>query len=760
MARKITFTYLFLGILWIVVSDLLLGNWSAANAKEQAEILTNIIKGVSYVTVTAALLYWYLRVQFKLRAEKEAQFLHLFQDHPNPMLVCNVNGQIEAVNPAAEKLYGLSASQLLKQDFHGLSGGGEFSENANGEIQKHHHAGGETIAVRVHFKSTRFYGHDSYLVILNDIAEEQRMRSQNESLHKEVKLKESYLFSLVEAQSTYLIRIDMQGKFLFRNKAFLTLFGHSTGLQQPLYLPEFLPGAEQKKLNRLLAKCAQSPGKNFTILLQLSLVETLNRVTDWEFVAITDENGQVTEFQGVGKDVTDKLHYLEQLSAYKEQLEGILRTLKDVVWSVDALTFEIRYLNPAAKAFYGRSPEEFYANASLWLQAIVEEDRAKVLEHTEKVKLTGSGEIEYRIQRPDGSIRYLRDRSVLVTDEKGQPRTINGIATDITELVSSQRNVRVMNTQMQTILETMTDAFFTLDEKQCFQIVNKSMEKLIGHDRNELKGKSFEHYFGESGNLIYGPIFDRSFATKEVQEQQLYDHHLGKWFAIAVYPIPNGVAVFINDQTDNHLLQEALIREQRNLEGLINNTTDHIWSVDRQLRLITANNAFKERFRSIFGIDALVGETVLNENQPEIYFHSWKELYTRALCGEAFITVQSREIDGKTFYSEISFYPIRDAHGEVSSIGCFGKDITDRTEKEMKIKQQNEQLLEIAWIESHKLRAPLANMLGLIELLNLQPPGEEQQELREKLNLSCQELDAIIHEIVHKANAVSYFSKN
>ncbi len=760
MAKKISFTYLFIGILWIVVSDLLLGDWATADAESQAEIITNISKGILYVTVTAALLYWYLRVQFRIRAEKESQFLHLFQDHPNPMLVCDENGQLEAVNPAAVNLYGMSEYQLLLQDYEKLSLGSTFNESANGQIQEHLHASGNRVAVRVHFKRTRFYGHASYLIILNDIAEEQRIRSQNESLHKEVKLKESYLFSLVEAQSTYLIRIDLHGKFLFRNKAFLQLFGHSAGLQQPQYLPELLLKTEHKKLNALLAKCSESPGKNFAILLQLSLVETLNRVSDWEFVAITDENGRVTEFQGVGKDVTDKLQYLEQLSAYKEQLEGILRTLKDVVWSVDAVTFEIRYLNPAAKAFYGRSPEEFYANSNLWMQAIVAEDREKVMQHTEKVKRTGSGEIEYRIRRTDGSIRYLRDRSVLVKDEKGKPRTINGIATDITELVSSQRDVHRMNNQIQTILETMTDAFFTLDENQYFQAVNKSMEKLLGRNRQELIGQSFGQFFGETGSLIYGPVFEQTFTSKEGVKKELYDQHLNKWLALAVYPLSKGVAVFINDQTDNHQLQEALIREQRNLEGLINNTNDHIWSVDRELRLITFNNAFKERFKSIFGIEAKAGELVLYENQPQIYFNSWKKLYERALSGEAFVTIQSSEIDGKTYYSEISFYPIKDSHGAIGSIGCFGKDITDRTEKEMKIKEQNEQLLEIAWIESHRLRAPLANMLGLIELLNMQPPGDVELELREKLNLSCLELDKIIHEIVHKANAVSYFSKN
>lgn len=759
MASRIALTYFLLGILWIVVSDLLLGNWGEADLNQQDEIRANIGKGMLYVSVTAILLFWYVRRQFAIREQKETQFRHLFEEHPNPMIVCNDSGLIEAANPAAALLYGYEKGQLLGLNYAEISGGQEIKEVKN-EGHQHKHASGKKISVRVNIKPTRFYNHFSWLILLIDIEEEQRVRDQNLSLHKEIKLQENYLYSLIEAQSTYLIRINLQGKFIFRNKAFLSLFGNSAGLQQPQNLPELLSAQDNKKLTSLLAKCVQLPGKNYAILLQMSLLEGFNRITDWEFLAITDENGNVTEFQGVGRDVTDKLQYLEQLSAYKEQLEGILRTLNDVVWSVDAENFQIRYLNAAAKQFYGRAPEEFYANAALWMQAIVPEDREAVLKHSEMVKETGSGEIEYRIKRLDGTIRHIRDRSVLVKDEKGKPRTINGIATDITDLVTSQRDVRRMNEQISTLLETMTDAFFTLDDQLCFKEVNKSMEKLIGKNRDELKGESFEKYFGEVGMLIYGPLFDASFATKNVQKKQFFDQHHERWFSLAVYPIPSGLAVFINDQTDNFRLQQALIKEQRNLEGLINNTADHIWSVDQNLCLITGNNAFKARFKSIFKVEAKIGEPVLREDQPKNYFNDWKELYERALQGEAFTSVQTRELNGKTYYSEISFNPIIDEKGVISSIGCFGKDITDRTEKELKIKEQNALLLEIAWIESHKLRAPLANMLGLIELLNLQSPSDDQDHLREKLEVSCQELDKIIHEIVHKANAVSYFSKS
>jgi len=760
MVRKTTLIYLLLGIGWIVVSDLLLGDWWGADPEKQKEILINIGKGILYVSVTSSLLFIYLSAQLRKREQKEEQFLHLFKDHPNPMLVCGKNGLLEAVNPAAAKLYGYSETELLTINYHELSNGSVLSETANGTIQQHKNKQGAHIAVRGYFKTTHFYGaSSSWLIVLIDTTEEERIRSQNASLNKEVKLQESYLYSFIEAQSTFLIRIDVQGKFLFRNKAFLSLFGQSIGMQLPQYLPELLQTSEHKKLNTLLAKCTESPGKNYTILLQMSLAQTLNRTTEWEFLAIQDENGVITEIQGIGRDVTDKLQYLEQLSAYKEQLESILRTLNDVVWSIDADSMKIRYLNAASKQLYGRGPEEFYDNGSLWLQIVLTEDRERVLQHTEKVKLSGSGEIQYRIKRPDGSIRHIRDRSVLVNDEKGKPRTINGIATDITALVSSLEDVKKVNDQVKTLLETMTDAFFSLDENLRFNEVNTSFEKLLGKNRSELKGSSFESCFSESGLLIYVPLFDACLRSNQLQEKNVFDQHLHKWFSLSVYPVPGGLAVFISDQTDNHLLQEALVNEQRNLEGLINNTSDYIWSVDRNLRLITGNDAFKAHFKSLFGIEALPGEAILPENQPIPDTNDWQQRYNRALKGESFISVQSREFGHKTYYNEISFYPIRNANGAVSSIGCFGKDITDRKEKEMKIKEQNEQLREIAWIESHKLRAPLANMMAIIELLNLQPSDIEYRELREKLSYSCYELDSLIREVVNKSNALSYFAK-
>ncbi len=763
MAKKITLTYLFVGVAWILVSDTLFGGWlSSYYDHEEQELMVNIIKGLLYVMVTAAILYAYLRTQFHIRKKADEEFRHLFDDNPNPMLVCTNAGAIEAANDAAAALYGYTRTELIGMAFHNLFiqyGPSSLKQSTWGEVQEHRAKDGRSLSLRVHVRETNFHGANSWLLLLVDMNEERLMRNQNETLHKQVYQNERYLHSLIEAQTTYLIRTDLKGRFSFRNKAFLTLFGNSQGIQQPDNLYNMIESPEVKKLAALFKQCVASPGKNYSTLLQLSLVSSLNRITEWEFIAIRSED-DIIEIQGVGKDVTDKLQYLEQLSSYKEQLESILRTVNDVVWSVDAQTYQIRYLNAAVLKIYGRSPEEFYENSALWFDMITKEDRPRMAEHTSYIKSVGAGEIEYRIVRADGSVRHLRDRSVLVRDDKGQPRTINGIATDITELRHSQEDVRKINDQINTILETMNDAFYSLDDQLRITAVNKSFEKMMSRSREELIGTPIRQWFVETNETVYQPLFERALKNGKVIEERIFDHHLKKWLEMAIYPVQSDLAVFSIDRTENHLLQQALEKEQRNLEGLINNTADPIWSVDRQLKLITANEAFKNRFKLLFGFRPEEGQLVLLERQDTDKYREWETAYQRALTGEAFRIVMERVIKGRTHFNEVSFYPIRGEHNHITSIGCYGKDITEKMEKDLRIQKQNEQLMEIAWIESHKLRAPLANILGLIELLEINPGQAERADLYEKLQHSGQVLDEVIREVVERANAVSYLQKH
>ena len=73
----------------------------------------------------------------------------------------------------------------------------------------------------------------------------------------------------------------------------------------------------------------------------------------------------------------------------------------------------------------------------------------------------------------------------------------------------------------------------------------------------------------------------------------------------------------------------------------------------------------------------------------------------------------------------------------------------------MKIQEQNNKLTEIAWIQSHKVRGPVASILGLAELFNYNPNEYEYNyEIIDRIKQATNDLDTIIREIVKKTSTL------
>jgi anti-anti-sigma factor len=134
------------------------------------------------------------------------------------------------------------------------------------------------------------------------------------------------------------------------------------------------------------------------------------------------------------QSLAERMHAEHRVqSASEERLDSILNTLDDIVWSQSPTTFDVFYLNPAAEAIYGRPVADFMADAELWLRVVHPEDLEQVLGFLPAILAAGAAQLEYRILRSDGEIRWLHDRGHTVRDATGTIIRIDGIATDITE---------------------------------------------------------------------------------------------------------------------------------------------------------------------------------------------------------------------------------------------------------------------------------------------------------------------------------------
>jgi len=97
-----------------------------------------------------------------------------------------------------------------------------------------------------------------------------------------------------------------------------------------------------------------------------------------------------------------------------------------------------------------------------------------------------------------------------------------------------------------------------------------------------------------------------------------------------------------------------------------------------------------------------------------------------------------------------------DHHGNIIGVNCIVRDITEQRMQLLKIQQQNERLKEIAWIQSHKVRGPVASILGLISLVRQESEDPHNFEIVEMLHKATEDLDNIIREVVAKTNDIDY----
>lgn len=134
----------------------------------------------------------------------------------------------------------------------------------------------------------------------------------------------------------------------------------------------------------------------------------------------------------------------------------------------------------------------------------------------------------------------------------------------------------------------------------------------------------------------------------------------------------------------------AIKKNWANLEGLVNNTTDLIWSVDQKMCFIAFNDAYHSHFESLLSHSVKPGDSALALiSAPDV--HKWKKRYLKALSGRLFKEEECYVLAGHKHCFEFNFTPIL-LDGRIIGAACFGRDITARCRMEEELKRGATQL--------------------------------------------------------------------
>ncbi|HEY9599201.1 MAG TPA: PAS domain S-box protein, partial [Cyanophyceae cyanobacterium] len=171
-------------------------------------------------------------------------------------------------------------------------------------------------------------------------------------------------------------------------------------------------------------------------------------------------------------DSTERQQAEAELRKSEQKFRQLAENIHEVFWMTDADWRQLLYVSPAYEQIWGRSCESLYGNLQSFLEAIHPDDRQRVLTHLEH-NATRTFDIEYRILRPDGSIRWIKDRGFPIRNEFGEIYRRAGTAKDITEHKEVEAMLRRVNEELEIRVQERTADLKQANERLQWELLER-----------------------------------------------------------------------------------------------------------------------------------------------------------------------------------------------------------------------------------------------------------------------------------------------
>ena len=239
--------------------------------------------------------------------------------------------------------------------------------------------------------------------------------------------------SLVEQMPVGVFRKDASGRYVFVNSAFCQLRG--TTPEQFLGKSPAELGAAENAFKVDAMKHHEEimrTGRSIEVLDEYHRPD--GKVLHLHVVKspVFDTSRQIIGSQGVVLDVTGQRQAEADLRESETRFRQAVENIREVFWMTDPGKQAVLYVSPAYEEIWGRTCRSLHENPRQWLEAIHPDDRARVLAAATEKQARGDYDESYRISRPDGTLRWIRDRAYPIRNEAGQVDRIVGTAEDIT----------------------------------------------------------------------------------------------------------------------------------------------------------------------------------------------------------------------------------------------------------------------------------------------------------------------------------------
>jgi len=202
-----------------------------------------------------------------------------------------------------------------------------------------------------------------------------------------------------------------------------------------------------------------------------------------------DELGVLTTgFNRMLEDIQERDSKLQQAYGELRQSEQRFRQFAEAVsqvfWMTDPDKHETLYVSPGYEAIWGRTCASLYETPQSRIEAVHPQDQERVRHALSALRNGGAYGEEYRVVRPDGSIRWVRDRAFPVRDASGKLVRLAGIAEDVTERKVAEAAIL----RQAELLDLAREGIYVRDIPGTITLWNHGAEQMYGWTRQEAEG--------------------------------------------------------------------------------------------------------------------------------------------------------------------------------------------------------------------------------------------------------------------------------
>jgi len=351
-------------------------------------------------------------------------------------------------------------------------------------------------------------------------------------------------------------------------------------------------------------------------------------------------------------------------------------------WEVDLADQRLHWSDQVYEIF-GIAPEDFGGTEEAFFALVHPDDREALLrKRGEWLERGGDLDIEHRIVRPDGDVRWVRERARVIAGPDSTPTNTTGTVQDITEQREQQTRIR----ELHELIEGSEDLCGIVDDAYRYRWVNQAYLDRYRLSRGEIEGRLMEAVLGEAYfRDVIKPRVDRClagepqrFETERTFPEGGTRRLLARYYPVDVPGQPRRCAgAVITDVTSIRRAEAEVAHQARLLELAGRAARFGGWSVDLREGTCTWSDVTAEIHAMPHGYSPPVEEGI-GFYAPE-YRDRIRALFTAcAERGQAYDEeLQIIDADGRRRWVRTVGEPVRDGHGSIVRVQGAFQDITE-----------------------------------------------------------------------------------